>query len=144
MTWVIESLSASYFTPRRVHFLRRATFACVSKYLPAKRFNSMKPHRYGWKVLMTYCAVTGFCYKFELCQGAGVASGNVSDKSLEDMKSGPRALFRSTTEFHGTQRVVICDRFYTSLIIFYQVVQKGIFAIGRILPNRNGSLCLVA
>ena len=120
-----------------------ATFACVSKYLPARIFNPMKPHRYGLKVFMTCCAVTGYCYKFEIYQGASGSASKNPDADAADKKSGPRALFRAMAEFKGTFRVAVCDRFYTSVMIFYQLLKDGIFAIGTIMPDRHGfpALC---
>ena len=98
----------------------------------------MKPHRYGLKVFMTCCAVTGYCYKFEIYQGASVSASKNPDAAAADKKSGPRALFRAMAEFKGTFRVAVCDRFYTSVMIFYQLLKDGIFAIGTIMPDRHG------
>ena len=143
---VIESLLAAF---RKCYVLGKyisfdeATFACIPKYLPARIFNPMKPHRYGLKVFMTCCALTGYCYKFELYQGAAGSTSNNPDAAAADKKSGLRALFRAMHEFKGTYRVVVCDRFFTSVMIFYQLMKQGIFAIGTIMPNRHGfpALC---
>ena len=114
-----------------------ATFACISKYLPGRIFNPLKPHRYGIKAFMTCCAVTGYCYKFEFYQGK---SNYCSDfeANTNEKQSGPSALIRNMKEFKNTYRIVICDRFYTSVSSFIQLHKMGIFGVGTIIPNRVG------
>lgn len=41
-------------------------------------------------------------------------------------------------EFKGSNRVVICDRFYTSVLVFLQLLKIGLFAIGTIMTDRKG------
>ena len=101
----------------------------------------MKPHRYGLKVFMTCCGITGYCYGFDIYQGASTKT----DASAADKKSGPQALYRAMKEFQDTWRIVICDRFYTSVVVFLQLLKIGLFAIGTIMPDRKGfpSFCTI-
>ena len=135
-----QSFRACYEIGKYISF-DEATFACVSKYLPARVFNPMKPHRYGLKVFMTCCGITGYCYGFDIYQGASTKT----DASAADKKSGPQALYRAMKEFQGTWRIVICDRFYTSVVVFLQLLKIGLFAIGTIMPDRKGfpSFCTI-
>jgi hypothetical protein len=41
-------------------------------------------------------------------------------------------------EFKGSYRIVICDRFYTSVLVFLQLLKIGLFAIGTIITDRKG------
>ena len=137
LRFVIETLNKSFracYKLGKYIAFDEATFACVSKFLPARVFNPMKPHRYGLKVFMTCCGVTGYCFGFEMYQGAGTPN---QDDAF-DKKSGPQALFRAMKEFKDTWRVVVCDRFYTSVMVFLQLLEIGVFAIGTIMPDRKG------
>ncbi len=140
---VIEDLNESYrscYNLGKYISFDEATFACVSKYLPSRIFNPMKPHRYGLKIFMTCCAVTGYCFKFDVYQGSKNSSEDI------EKKSGPQALFRAMEEFEGSYRVVICDRFYTSVLVFLQLLKIGLFAIGTIITDRKGfpQFCKIA
>ncbi len=50
----------------------------------------------------------------------------------------PQAPFRAMKEFQGTFCEVICERFYTSVMVFLQLLKIGLFAIGTTMPNRKG------
>ena len=94
LRFVVETLNKSFracYKLGKYIAFDEATFACVSKFLPARVFNPMKPHRYGLKVFMTCCGVTGYCFGFEMYQGAGTPN---QDDAF-DKKSGPQALFRA-------------------------------------------------
>ena len=81
---------------------------------------------------MTCCAESGYCVKFEVYKGKVDRDGNTANAT------GPIALYRNLEEFAFTNRVVYCDRFYTSVALFIQLLAIGIYACGTIVTNRKG------
>ena len=107
-----------------------ATIKATGRRVPGKLFNPMKPHKWGMKLFMTCCGETGYCYKFEVYKGKHNGS--------EAMCTGPAALLRNMKEFAYSKRIVYCDRFYTSVAVFIQLLYLGLYACGTIMVNRKG------
>jgi hypothetical protein len=110
------------------------TWPTVSKYCPGKQFNPMKPHKWGQKLFMLCDASTGFCSRFELYQGRKDKKVQLS----EDQKAGPTALLRNIQHLKGSKRVVYCDRYYTTVGLFLQLMDIGLYAVGTIKTNMKG------
>ena len=110
-----------------------ATIKALGKRVPAKMYNPNKPHKWGMKLFMTCCGETGYCYKFEVYKGK-----NNEQNENSNISTGPSALLRNLKEFAYTKRIVYCDRFYTSVSVFIQLLFLGIYAFGTILTNRRG------
>ena len=136
-----------------------ATFSSRSNYLPGRKYNPMKPAKFGLKLFMLCCAVIGYCHFFELYQGKKRADNNEEptdiataiddDKDeapvtrLDDTMTGPAALLRNCSWMHGSHRTVFCDRFYTTVNLFLKLKSLGINAVGTIMSNRKGFSNLV-
>ena len=126
-----ETFKSIYVLGRGIAF-DEGTVKALGRRVPAKMFNPMKPHKWGIKLFMTCCAETGFCAKFEVYKGKVDRDGNAA------LATGPIALYRNMKEYAYTNRVVYCDRFYTSVALFIQLLAIGIYACGTIVPNRKG------
>jgi hypothetical protein len=110
-----------------------ATIATVSRYVPCKVYNGMKPHKWGIKLHMVCCAETGYCSKFEVYKGKFMKDG-----TLSDCPSGPSSLLRNVKYLSHSRRVIFCDRYYTSVVLFIQLLAIGLYACGTIMTNRVG------
>ena len=97
-----------------------ATIKATGKRVPGKMFNPMKPHKWGIKLFMTCCGETGYCYKFEVYKGKKDRNGDPTT-----LATGPAALIRNMKEFAHSKRIVYCDRFYTSIAAFIQLLFLG-------------------
>ena len=91
-----------------------ATVASLSRYMPCKVYNNMKPHKWGVKLHMVNCSSTGFCTRFEIYKGKLDANGN-----LNEYKSGPESLLRNVKHLSGTGRIIYCDRYMVTFIYSY-------------------------
>ena len=100
-----------------------ATIKATGKRVPGKMFNPMKPHKWGIKLFMTCCGETGYCYKFEVYKGKKDRNGDAT------LSTGPAALIRNMKEFAHSKRIVYCDRFYTSIAAFIQLLFLGFYCI---------------
>ena len=123
---------SAYELGRHIAF-DEATIKATGKRVPGKMFNPMKPHKWGIKLFMTCCGDSGYCYKFEVYKGKKSAHSKEAN-----MSTGPAAIIRNMKEFAHTKRIVYCDRFYTSISCFIQLLFLGIYACGTILVNRKG------
>eukprot|EP00644_Phytophthora_capsici_P000708 jgi/Phyca11/71288/gw1.16.630.1 len=69
---------------------------------------------------------------------------HLSDAHQPDMKSGPAAVVRNLLEVFGPDakkegmRLVVIDRFYTSVALAVQLLLMGFYCVGTIMTNRLG------
>ncbi|GMG17466.1 unnamed protein product [Phytophthora fragariaefolia] len=107
-----------------------------SRHNPTRTFMKDKPHRWGSKCVMTCCAGTGV----ELDVGRKADAANAQSY---DTKSGPAAVVRNIAcVFRGLsyqgRRLVVTDRFYTSIQLAQQLRTMGFNFCGTIQTNRLG------
>ena len=133
---LIETLNSTFISAyelgRYVSY-DEAMIATLSKRVPCKVYNAMKPHKWGIKLHMVCCAETGYCTKFEVYKGKYDKKGNINED-----KSGPASLIRNVKHLSYTNRVIFCDRFYTSLPSMIQLRSIGLFCCGTIMQNKKG------
>lgn len=133
---VIERLNVTFGRCLQLgsHFsFDEGTWPTMSKYCPGKQFNPMKPHKWGLKLFMLCDSRSGYCTKFELYQGRkGI------NPLQDDEKTGPAAVLRNVKHLAGSLGVLYCDRYYTSVKLFLQLLSMGIYAVGTIKTNIRG------
>ena len=112
------------------------TWATKSRYAPSKQFNPMKPHKWGWKLFMTCCATTGYCYNFEMYQGKH--NPEDGEALAKERTAGPMALYRNVKHLAGSGRTIYCDRYYTSVALFIMLLNIGLYAVGTIRTDSSG------
>ncbi|POM69891.1 LOW QUALITY PROTEIN: Hypothetical protein PHPALM_13792 [Phytophthora palmivora] len=128
--------------------LSEAHLAFDEAMLPSRSsFNKMriymkdKPHKWGTKFFMLCSAVTAYCIRFEVYCGKKQHS---SDAHKTDMKSGPAAVVRNLLAVFGPDsqmngmRLVVVDRFYTSVALAIQLLLMGFYCVGTIMTNSLG------
>lgn len=133
---IIERLNETFDDCLKLgsHFsFDEGTWPTMSKYCPGKQFNPMKPHKWGLKLFMLCDSKSGYCTKFELYQGRkGI------NPLQESEKTGPAAVLRNIKHMTGSGGVLYCDRYYTSVKLFLELLSWGIFAVGTIKTNIRG------
>ncbi|GMF31547.1 unnamed protein product [Phytophthora fragariaefolia] len=69
---------------------------------------------------------------------------HISDAHNSEMKSGPAAVVRNLLELFGPNsrkqgmRLIVIDRFYTSVALAIQLLVTGFYCVGTIMTNRLG------
>eukprot|EP00644_Phytophthora_capsici_P004935 jgi/Phyca11/96656/e_gw1.1.701.1 len=69
---------------------------------------------------------------------------HIAESGVVDMKSGPAAVVRNLRAVFGDKpagkamRLVVVDRFYTSIVLAVQLLNMGFYIIGTIMTNRRG------
>ena len=106
------------------------TIASRLRFMPAKQFNPMKPKKWGVKLFMLCCSRTGFCTHFELYMG--------KNEYKKDSVAGPDSLYRNVLHLRHTRRVIYCDRYYSSVTLFYNLLAVGLYACGTVQTRRIG------
>lgn len=75
-----------------------------------------------------------------LQKSCGDNVGRKDDRA--DTKTGPAALLRNVLYLlktsGGKKRIILCDRFYTSVVGFIHLMTIGFYAAGTIITNRLG------
>ncbi|POM64301.1 Hypothetical protein PHPALM_20194 [Phytophthora palmivora] len=100
-----------------------------------------KTHKWGTKLFMLWSAVTAYGIRFEVYCGK---KQHASDAHKIDMKSGPAAVVRNLLEVFGPEakkqgkRLVVVDRFYTSMALAIELLLMGFYCVGTIMTNRLG------
>lgn len=80
-------------------------------------------------------------YSFEVYCGK---KQHIAESGAVDMKSGPAAVVRNLKAVFGDKppekamRLVVVDRFYTSIVLAVQLLLMGFYTIGTIMTNRRG------
>ncbi|POM62521.1 hypothetical protein PHPALM_28318 [Phytophthora palmivora] len=106
-------------------------------------FMKDKPHKWGTKLFMLCCSTTAYCIRFEVYCGKQ-EQPNASG-SLTDYGSGPAAVIRNLREVFGASgsgtsamRIIVTDRFYTSVPLALQMLSMGFYSIGTVQTDRIG------
>ncbi|KAG2799567.1 hypothetical protein PC129_g19519 [Phytophthora cactorum] len=100
-----------------------------------------KHHKWGRNLFMLCSAATAHCIRFEVYCGK---KQYASDAHKPDMKSGPAAVVRNLLEVVGEDarkqgmRLIVVDRFYTSVALAIQLLLMGFYCVGTIMTNRLG------
>jgi hypothetical protein len=124
-----KTFDAAYELGRDCSF-DEGTIASRSRFMPAKQFNPNKPKKWGVKLFMLCCSRTGFCTRFEPYMGK---IGNKSDNV-----AGPDSLYRNVLHLAHTGRIIYCDRYYSSVTLFYNLLSIGLYACGTVQTRRIG------
>ncbi|POM71656.1 Hypothetical protein PHPALM_11740 [Phytophthora palmivora] len=119
-----------------------------SSFIRMRVFMKDKPHKWGTKLFMLCCSTTAYCIRFEVCCGKQ-EQPNASG-SLPDYGSGPAAVIRNLREVFGASgsgtsamRIIVTDRFYTSVPLALQMLSMGFYSIGTVQTDRIGLLAVL-
>ncbi|POM58986.1 Hypothetical protein PHPALM_36296 [Phytophthora palmivora] len=148
--WKIRSI-INALTRRFKHgYTPPPTMAFDEAMLPSRsNFNRMrvymkdKPHKWGTKLFMLCCSSTAYCIRFELYCGKQEHGG--LNGALNDYGSGPAAVIRNLCEVFGpngpgqnAMRLIVTDRYYTSIPLAMQMLTMGFYTVGTVQTNRLG------
>ncbi|KAE9037189.1 hypothetical protein PR002_g6708 [Phytophthora rubi] len=117
-------------------FPSRSTFNRMRVYIKDK------PHKWGTKLFMLCCSTTAYCIRFEVYCGKKERAGQTAST---DHKSGPAAVARNlqqvfgpTAPLNGEMRLVVMDRFYSSVPLSMLLLTMGFYSIGTVRTDRLG------
>jgi hypothetical protein len=96
----------------------------LRQYLPKKVV------KWGFKIWMLACATTGYCFNFSV--EAGVRPGEPPRKNL-----GPNVVKALCAELQRGS-TIYADRYFSSIPLALDLLAKGIFYVGTIMPSRVG------
>ncbi|KAG6617110.1 uncharacterized protein IUM83_04878 [Phytophthora cinnamomi] len=91
---------------------------------------------------MLCCSESAYCIRFEVyCGKRQTQDGSTPP----DTKSGPAAVVRSLRQVFGPTgppefRLIVTDRFYTSVVIAMQLLTMNFYSVGTVMTNKKG-LC---
>ncbi|RAW30027.1 hypothetical protein PC110_g13614 [Phytophthora cactorum] len=134
-----QTFMAGYFFGRHIA-IDEGMLPSRNRHNPTRTYLKDKPHEWGSRCVMTCCASTGYCKRLELdvCKKNHFASF-----TSVDTKSGPAAVIRNLSiifdgETYRGRRLVVSDRFYTSIPLAQQLRTLGFHFCGTIQKNRLG------
>ncbi|KAK1947367.1 PiggyBac transposable element-derived protein 4 [Phytophthora citrophthora] len=104
---------------------------------PTRQYLKAKPHKWGIKLFLT---LEVYCGKAQ--HAAEVGNVPESQRSA-DPNTGPCAVIRNLEAVlpapqNEVYHLVVTDRFYTSVQLAFQLLQRNVFSIGTILGDRVG------
>ncbi|ETO84014.1 hypothetical protein F444_02044 [Phytophthora nicotianae P1976] len=112
----------------------------TSKRNSTRMFMPDKPHRYGTKMFMTCDSRTAYCHRFEVYVGKRQAQD--SAQQVFDHKTGAAAVIRNLKavlgETYAGFRIIVVDRFYTSVALALQLLSMSVYMVGTIMTSRLG------
>ncbi|ETP08899.1 hypothetical protein F441_15200 [Phytophthora nicotianae CJ01A1] len=114
VTMLQQTFVESYISPAELSF-DEAMLPSRSSYNRTRMFIKDKPHKWGTKLFMLCCVHSAYC-----------------------IRSGcERAIFGEKPT-GKSMRLVVVDRFYTSIVLAVQLLIMGFYTIGTIMTNRRG------
>ncbi|POM69326.1 Hypothetical protein PHPALM_14394 [Phytophthora palmivora] len=102
-----------------------------------------KPHKYGTKLFMLCCSQSAYYIRSNLFEVYLGKAETVDGIAVRDEKTGPVAVIRDLkaafedTPFHQ-KRLIIFDRFYTSVPLSMQLLIMAFYSIGTVMISRLG------
>ncbi|ETL32574.1 hypothetical protein L916_14868 [Phytophthora nicotianae] len=137
-----RTLLRGYVAPSHLAF-DEAVLPSRSSFNKMRVYMKDKPHKWGTKLFMLCSAVSAYCIRFEVYCGQ---KQHASDAHKPYMKSGPAAVVRNLLAAFGPDarkqgmRLVVIDRFYTSVALAIQLLLLGFNCVGTVMTNRWGYL----
>ncbi|KAG6591110.1 uncharacterized protein IUM83_11254 [Phytophthora cinnamomi] len=134
-----STFAAGYKVPPVLAF-DESMIPSQSRFNITRQFMKDKPHKWGTKLFMTCCADTAYCFRLEVFCGteqqADELGGDDPTKYSADPNSGPTAVIRNLDAVlpprqDGVYHVVVTDRFYTSIQLALQLLNRNVYLIGR-------------
>ncbi|GMF18888.1 unnamed protein product [Phytophthora fragariaefolia] len=141
-----QTFLRGYTTPP-VLSLDEAMIPLHNRHNPTRQYVANKPHKWGTKLFMTCCANSSYCLRLEVYCGKAqhaqeIGNVPVSMQSV-DHNTGPAAVMRNLeavlpAPVEDVFHLVVTDRFYTSVQLAYQLLQRQIYLVGTIQDDRQG------
>ncbi|KAE8960380.1 hypothetical protein PR001_g30404, partial [Phytophthora rubi] len=137
---VLQRTFARGYKPLPIISFDEATLPSRSRYNPMRQFNKDKPHRWGTKVFVAACAKTAYCMRIEIYCGAKT---HLLTPVPQDNNSGEAAVLRNMKALlppspTSPWRLVVTDRFYTSVKLALELLHRRMYLIGTIQTDRSG------
>ena len=107
------------------------------RFCPCKVYMKDKPHKFGIKIWMLCCAVTGFCYMFKVYEGRGDLFPGETPEFVDLWGLGERVvLFFANLVRKGSH--LFTDRFFTTPAVCVELRRRGIWITGTAMKNKQG------
>ena len=100
--------------------------------LAFKQYNPMKPTKWGIKLFVVACSITGFVHNFVVYTGK-------SQSAVDESQSATwNTVMQLLTPYFGHWRRVFFDNYYTSFALILSLLANKMYACGTIRTNRKG------
>ncbi|OWZ16488.1 LOW QUALITY PROTEIN: hypothetical protein PHMEG_0009714 [Phytophthora megakarya] len=160
-----RTFARGYVAPSELSF-DEAVLPSRSSFNKMRVYMKDKPHKWGTKLFILCSTVTAYCIRYVfgyvvyircimLFIVTEACSSKLNINSFEvycgkkqqhktDMKSGPAEVVRNLLEVFGPEarkdgmRLIVIDRFYTSVALEIQLLLMGFYCVGTIMTNRLG------
>ncbi|GMF51242.1 unnamed protein product [Phytophthora fragariaefolia] len=159
ITTLQETFPRGYTTPPVISF-DEGIIPPRNRNNPTRQYLKAKPHKWGTKLFLTCCASTAYCMSYLQCVWLDYSTsrlevycekaqhaqelGNVPESQRSvDPNSGPPAVIRNLEAvLPATQddvyHLVVTDRFYTSVQLALQLLQRNVYSIDTITGDKVG------
>ncbi|KAG6963265.1 hypothetical protein JG687_00006665 [Phytophthora cactorum] len=89
---------------------------------------------------MTCCATSSYCLRLEVYCGR---EQHTQEMQSADHNTAPSAIMRNLEavlppQSDGIYRLIVTDRYYTSVQLAYQLLQRQVYCVGTIQDDRQG------
>nr|XP_023013341.1 piggyBac transposable element-derived protein 3-like [Leptinotarsa decemlineata] len=100
-----------------------------------KQYNPMRPIKRGYKI---WCCddQKGYILHFDIHQGK---EGNDNEPELTDWGLGEKVVLELLKNYLGTNRIIVFDKFFTSVPLLEKLKVEKTYAWGTIRCNRKGT-----
>lgn len=137
--WLLENLVKNYQKS-----WNSSPFLCVDesmvayngKYCSFKQYMPMKPISHGIKLWCLACSVTKFVLNLEVY--VGTANEVLTGLPQHACGSGAGVVSRLTTGWEHMWYTVVMDNFFSSPMLFEDLLTRGFYAVGTIRSLRTG------
>jgi len=111
-------------------------------YCPARQYMPQKPQKWGLKVWCLADASSKFVYNFEVYCGKDPILHEGAEVPRPGTCGAPRlahdVVLRLVAPIEGKGHVITMDNFFSSILLFAELREKGTYATGTIRCNRIG------
>ena len=107
------------------------------RFCPCKVYMKDKPHKFGIKIWMLCCAVTGFCFMFKIYEGRGDVFPGETPEFLDLWGLGERVVLYFAS-FVAKGSHIFTDRFFTTPALCIALRNMGIWITGTAMKNKQG------
>ena len=144
--WLLDNLVANFQT-----LWNASPYLCVDesmvqyngRYCSFKQYLPLKPITHGIKVWCLCCSVTKYVLNFEVYVGA--ANEVITGLPQHACGAGAGVVSRLTNGWEGKWYTIAMDNYFTSPMLFENLLNRGFYAVGTARQGRVGfprSLCV--
>jgi hypothetical protein len=133
--WLVRehnALYSQYWQPEQNLTIDEMMVKYCGKYSPIRQYMKAKPTQYGIKIWCLANSVSKYVQKME------VYCGKSEECEGEDQNTGYKVVTSLVSGLEHVGHVITCDNWFTSPILFWDLLKLGFRATGTCRTNRRG------